>query len=98
MRDCKYRRIRSIPLGASNLEYKTCVLADEGAMIHREQCSECTIADLEKECDCTHMKPVKVFTSGGKSKELIECVRRREILDRERSKCIGCTQKEETNM
>jgi hypothetical protein len=85
-------------LGVSNLEYETCVLADEEAMVHREQCLECTIAELVKEFDCIHMKPVKVFKSGGKSKELIECIRGREILDQGRSKCKHCTQKEETDI
>jgi hypothetical protein len=85
-------------LGVSNLEYETCVLADEGAMVHHEQCLECTIAELAKGFDCAHMRPVKVFISGGKSKELTECIKNREILDQGRSKCKRCTQKEETNI
>jgi len=95
--DCKYRRILSVPLGVSNLEYETCMLVDEGAMVHREQCLECTIAKLEKGFDCAHMRPAKLFTSGGKSNELTECAKSGEILDEGRDKCKRCTQKEEVS-
>jgi len=45
---CKYRRILGVPLGTSDLEYETCLLADEDAMVHRELRSECTIVNSKK--------------------------------------------------
>ncbi|HYA60514.1 MAG TPA: hypothetical protein VED16_00345 [Candidatus Acidoferrum sp.] len=94
---CKYHRILSVPLGTSNLEYETCLLAGGDAMVHREQCSACTIVELEKSFDCTHMKPAKIFTSGGKSNELTECTKSGEILNEGRDKCKHCAKKEEVS-
>jgi len=94
---CKYRRILSVPLGTSNLEYETCLLANGDAMVHREQCSECTIVELEKSFDCTHIKPAKIFTSGGKSNDLTECTKSGEILNEGRDKCKHCAKKEEVS-
>lgn len=94
---CKYRRILGVPLGTSDLEYETCLLADEDAMVHHELCSECTIVELEKSFNCTHMKPAKIFTSGGKSNDHTECIKNGEILNEGRDKCKHCAKKKEVS-
>jgi hypothetical protein len=63
-------------------------------MIHQAQCDECGIEQLLRSFDCRHMRPQKRFTSGGESKECVSCAVKGSVLDKRRSTCVACPEKE----
>jgi hypothetical protein len=93
-KECRFRRRDNISLGGGNLEYYSCSLAGEGIMIHQAQCDECGIEQLLRSFDCRHMRPQKRFTSGGESKECVSCAVKGSVLDKRRSTCVACPEKE----
>lgn len=93
-KECRFRQHDNISLGGGNLKYHSCLLAGEGIMIHQAQCDECGIGVLLRSFDCRHMRPEKRFTSGGLSKECVSCAAKGIILDKRRSACVTCPEKE----
>jgi hypothetical protein len=63
-------------------------------MIHQAQCNECGIEQLLGSFDCRHMRPEKRFISGGRSKEYVSCAAKGRVLDKRRSACVMCLEKE----
>jgi hypothetical protein len=63
-------------------------------MIHQAQCDECGVEELLRSFDCRHMRPQKRFLSGGQSEECIRCAAKGSVLDKGRSACVACPEKE----
>jgi hypothetical protein len=63
-------------------------------MIHQAQCDECGVEELLRRFDCRHMRPQKRFLSGGQSEECIRCAAKGSVLDKGRSACVACPEKE----
>jgi hypothetical protein len=93
-KECRFRRCDNISLGGGNLEYHSCFLAAEGVMVHQAQCDECGVEELLSSFDCRHMRPQKRFLSGGESEECISCAAKGSVLDKRRSACVACPEKE----
>ena len=93
-KECRYRRRETISLGSGKLDYYSCSLAGEGIMVNPAQCDECGIEALQRRFDCRHMRPQKHFLSGGRSRECVSCAAKSLILDRRRSLCAKCSEKE----
>jgi hypothetical protein len=93
-KECPYRRRERVFLGSEPLEFHSCILAGEGIMVNEVQCDECGIAALRESFDCRHMSPKKRFVSGGRSQECVSCSKKRVVLDRNRSACVTCLEKE----
>jgi hypothetical protein len=63
-------------------------------MVNPAQCDECGIEALQHRFDCRHMRPQKRFLSGGRSQECVSCAAKNLVLDRRRSLCATCPEKE----
>jgi hypothetical protein len=63
-------------------------------MIHQAQCDECGVEELLRSFDCRHMRPQKRFLSGGQSEEYIRCAAKGSVLDKGRSACVACPEKD----
>jgi hypothetical protein len=63
-------------------------------MVHEAQCDECGVEELLRSFDCRHMRPKKRFLSGGRSQECVGCALKGIVLDKRRSACTTCLEKE----
>jgi len=63
-------------------------------MVHEAQCDECGVEELRRSFDCRHMCLKKRFLSGGRSQECVSCAEKGSVLDKRRSACITCLEKE----
>jgi hypothetical protein len=63
-------------------------------MVHQAQCDECGIEGLLRGFDCRHMRPQKRFVSGGESEECVICAAEGKVLDKKRSACVACPDKD----